>query len=64
MNYADKRKIARYVGDLLWKLAVLGIMIVMWLYIVDGLVREDYMQTIAYASAFALVKLNQIKEKL
>ena len=63
MNNQHK-KIAESIGSLLWKLAVLGIMIVMWLYIVDGLVREDYMQTIAYASTFALVKLNQIKEKL
>lgn len=64
MTFEDKWNIAKDVCKLLWSLCVLLLMIMAWLYIIDGLLHEDYMQTIAYASAFALVKLNKIKEKL
>jgi hypothetical protein len=64
MTYKDKWKIVEYVAKLIWAVSRLCIMIVIWLYIVDGLLHEDYMQAIAYASTFALVKLNQIKGKL
>lgn len=64
MTNKEKLEIVQGIGKILWALCVLVIMVVMWLYIIDGLVREDYMQTIAYASVFALVKLNKIKEKL
>ena len=64
MTYADKWKIAQSIGKLLWALGVLAIMIVIWVHIIDGLIHKDYMQTIAWASMFMLVKLNEIKERI
>ena len=63
MNIQHK-KIAISIGTLLWKLAVLGIMIVIWVHIVDGLIHKDYMQALAWASLRVIVALNEIEEKL
>ena len=64
MTRSDKWKIAQSIGSLLWSVSVLCIMIVMWVHIIDGLIHKDYMQTIAWASMFMLVKLNEIKERI
>jgi len=64
MTYKDKLKIAQSIGALLWKLAVLGIMIVIWVHIVDGLIHKDYMQALAWAALRVIVSLNEIEEKL
>ena len=64
MTYKDKLKIAQSIGTLLWKLAILGIMIVIWVHIVDGLIHKDYMQMLAWASLRVIVALNEIEEKL
>lgn len=63
MNNQHK-KIAISIGTLLWKLAVLGIMIVIWVHIVDGLINKDYMQVLAWAALRVVVSLNEIEEKL
>jgi hypothetical protein len=64
MTYKDKLKIAQSIGALLWKLAVLGIMIVIWVHIVDGLIHKDYMQVLAWVALRVIVSLNEIEEKL
>ena len=64
MTYKDKLKIAQSIGTLLWKLAVLAMMIVIWVQIVDGLIHKDYMQALAWASLRVIVALNEIEEKL
>jgi len=61
---SQHKKIAISIGTLLWKLAVLGIMIVIWVHIVDGLIHKDYMQALAWASLRVIVALNEIEEKL
>ena len=63
MNNQHK-KIAISIGTLLWKLAVLAMMIVIWVQIVDGLIHKDYMQALAWASLRVIVSLNEIEEKL
>lgn len=64
MTYKDKLKIAQSIGTLLWKLAVLAMMIVIWVHIVDGLIHKDYMQVLAWAALRVIVSLNEIEEKL
>jgi len=64
MTYKDKLKIAQSIGTLLWKLAVLAMMIVIWVHIVDGLIHKDYMQALAWAALRVIVSLNEIEEKL
>lgn len=64
MTYKDKMKIAQSIAALLWKLAVLGIMIVIWVQIADGLIHKDYMQVLAWAALRVVVSLNEIEEKL
>jgi len=61
---SQHKKIAISIGTLLWKLGVLGIMIVIWVHIVDGLIHKDYMQVLAWASLRVIVALNEIEEKL
>jgi len=61
---SQHKKIAISIGTLIWKLAVLGIMIVIWVHIVDGLIHKDYMQVLAWASLRVIVALNEIEEKL
>jgi len=64
MTYKDKLKVAQAIGTLLWKLAVLGIMIVIWVQIADGLIHKDYMQVLAWDALRVVVSLNEIEEKL
>jgi hypothetical protein len=64
MTYKEKLKIAQLIGSIAWKIFVLGIMIVIWVHIVDGLIHKDYMQVLAFAALYVIVQLNEIEEKL
>ena len=64
MTYKDKLKIAQSIGTLLWKLAVLAMMIAIWVQIIDGLIHKDYMQALAWSALRVIVALNEIEEKL
>lgn len=64
MTYADKWKIAKVIGELLWKISLLILLIVIWLNIFDGLLNKDYMKAIAWLALRMVVQLNEIEEKL
>ena len=64
MTYADKWKIAKVIGELLWKISLLILLIVIWLQVVDGLLNKDYMKAIAWLALRMVVQLNEIEEKL
>lgn len=64
MTYADKWKIAKVIGELLWKISLLILLIVIWLNIFDGLLNKDYMKAIAWLALRMVIQLNEIEEKL
>lgn len=64
MTYADKWKIAKVIGELLWKISLLILLIVIWLNVFDGLLNKDYMKAIAWLALRMVVQLNEIEEKL
>lgn len=64
MTYADKWKIAKVIGELLWKISLLILLIVIWLNVFDGLLNKDYMKAIAWLALRMVIQLNEIEEKL
>jgi len=64
MTYTNKWKIAKVIGELVWKISLLILLIVIWLQVVDGLLNKDYMKAIAWLALRMVVQLNEIEEKL